>query len=392
MEVNSTVKEDKKSLQRTFSVVEQKMERKPSKTFGSHEAIATKSDKTRRSLPLSRRASADKPVGLLPKKPFVNSVAKKTEKGTATEGKAPKMDITRRPVRQRSEIVAAVTQRLYNKVKRKEVATETEQIETDEPPQELKICSNARLRLQEITRKVLRAHRRRDKDTQTDLFPVMRVKEAATDADDLRVVTVQVKHAQTEPRLETKDVGTGCSFPVQGKAFVITRSCSTQAAQEEREVQKPSTVNPISFTKYLHQSQMEPKYQLMNPCHGSPIYTSSVNINVSHNYTDSAKPSAAAGDSLEEDQQGVCFPTPDLISNHNSLDAHEQVDDQRINYAQTEVLGDQYSTHQTTAEAGPNVCVASCTFAPRCSENVGSIEMPSVRAPEICVARSFEDR
>lgn len=391
MEVNSAIKEDKSSLRRTFSASEPKIERKPSKTFGSHEAIAVASNKTdriRRSLPLSRRTSVDKPSLL--KKP---AVTKKIEKGVVTEAK---IEIPKRPVKQRSEIVAAVTKRLYNKVKKKEAATETEDIKAeDEVPKELTICSNARLRLQEITRRALRAHRRRDCETQTDLFPVLRVKEVSTDADDLRAVLMEVKDAQTEPPIEKKDVEVSCSLPL-GKALVMTRSCATQSQDNSKS--NALFTSPISFTKYLHQAQSEPKYQILTPCTGSPIYTSSVNINVSHNYADATKPQVnCCNDSLEdENQQNVCFPTPDLISNHNSLDTQDlkttdtDVTD-RVSYAQTNVLLDQSITHENIEPA--NICVANCTFIPKCSESLHSIAIPSVCAPEVCITEPFsEDR
>lgn len=416
MEANSSVKEDKTSLRRTFSAGEPKIERKPSKTFGSHEGIATasnKTDKMRRSIGMSRRASLEKTTkDAAPSKRLLSGAAiKKVEAGVVTEGKTSKVEIPKRPVKQRSEIVAAVTKRLYNKVKRKEVATETDEIKPEnEVPKELTICSNARLRLQEITRRALKAHRNKDGETQTDLFPVLRVKEVSTDSDDLRAVLMEVKDAQTEPKAEMKDVGTTCSLSlIQGKAFVMTRSCATQAADEDRDCAKSNLLfsTPMSFTRYLQHP--ESKCQMLTSCAGSPIYTSSVNINVSQNYTDPSQlQTKLCDDSLEdENQQNVCFPTPDLISNHNSLDAHVNTDDLKtsdtnrvgveecVNFAQTNVLENhQYLTHQNMDGSSlPNICVANCKIIPKCNENVKSVDIPAVRAPEVCVVKSFpEDR
>lgn len=409
MDIKSTIKKDKISLRRTFSASEPKIERKPSKTFGSHEGIAaapTKNDKIRRSLPLSRRTSIEKPTKdftLLRKS--VNT-AKKIEKGVVTEVKSSKTEIPKRPMKQRSEIVAAVTQRLYNKVKKKEVATETEEIKAEtEVPKELAICSNARLRLQEITRRALRAHRRRDCETQTDLFPVLRVKEASTDANDLRTVLKEVKDAQTESSTETKDAETSCSLPhsTQGKALLLTRSCATQVTDDNKEFSKSTSLfsSPISFTKYLHPPFGEAKYQMLTPCTGSPIYTSSVNINVSHNSAESNKSVMnCCNDSLEdENQQNVYFPTPDLISNHSSLDTHintgeaKTTDSNRtaeISYAETNVLVDQSTTHENVEPVlFSNVCVANCTLIPQCNESLRSINIPSACAPEICIVENF---
>lgn len=395
MEVSETVKEDKTSLRRTFSATEAKIERKPSRTFGSHETIPTasnKTDKMRRSIAVSRRASLDKAAS--------TPTRKLATKGVVTDAKTPKVEVPKRPIKQRSEIVAAVTQRLYNKVKRKEVATETDEIKTEEVPKELTICSNARLRLQEITRRALKAHKFKDGETQTDLFPVLRVKEVSTDADDLRAVLMEVKDAQTDPKAEMKDVAISCSLALlQGKAFVLTRSCATQVAEEERDFQRQNALfsSPISFTRYLQQPNVDGK--CLTTCTGSPIYTSSVNINVSHNYSDaSTKPATNSGeDSLE---QNLCFPTPDLISNHNSLDAHEEIKtsdsnrlEERVNFAQTNIMDNPYLTHQNIEPSCPNVCIANCKLIPPCKENIKSVDIPAVRAPEVCVVKTFpEDR
>lgn len=414
MEVNGAVKEDKTSLRRTFSATEPKIERKSSRTFGSHELIATasnKTDKMRRSIAVSRRASLEKAASTASKRLLSSTAIKKVETGVVTEAKNPKVETPKRQIKQRSDIVAAVTQRLYNKVKRKEAATETDAINIEEVPKELTICSNARLRLQEITRRALKAHKFKDDETQTDLFPVLRVKEVSTDADDLKTVLMEVKDAQTEPKAEMKDVGISCSLALmQGKAFVLTRTCATQATGDDRDYSKPNAVfsNPISFTRYLHQQHIEPKCQMLTSCTGNPIYTSSVNINVSHNYTDSTKSLIKpCDDSLENDNyQNVCLPTPDLISNHNSLDAHINTEEpkisdssrvnteEHINYAQSCVMDNLYLTHQNIEPSSfPNVCIANCKLIPKCNENVKSINIPSVRAPEVCVVKNFsEDR
>lgn len=65
----------------------------------------------------------------------------------------------------------------------------------------------------------------------------------------------------------------------------------------------------------------EPSVQIVNPCTSNPIYTNTVNINVSHNYINRKQISEAiSDDSLEDNNLPTMFSFPDIISNHNSLE------------------------------------------------------------------------
>lgn len=93
----------------------------------------------------------------------------------------------------RAEIVAAVTKRLYTTKKKVDAKPEPEpqleeKVSNDEEPEELKLCSRARFKLQEISKRALNIHRKMkhliiDMETQTDFIPTLRVKEIGLNTD-----------------------------------------------------------------------------------------------------------------------------------------------------------------------------------------------------------------
>jgi RNase P subunit RPR2 len=100
----------------------------------------------------------------------------------------------------RSEIVAAVTKRLYSARKKVEMKPEPAEVvpeqgnnreEDDAEPDELKLCQRARARLQELSKKALHAQRGRmqrlrDVEAQTDFDAhVLRVKEVAVSTEEI---------------------------------------------------------------------------------------------------------------------------------------------------------------------------------------------------------------
>ncbi|KAK4885280.1 hypothetical protein RN001_001551 [Aquatica leii] len=420
MDVTSEVSLAKKQLpkmRRTLSVETNIMNSKPSRLFGSQETIlnSVKEKPKRNSQPsvLTKKTVEKLPLvksGVI-KKPF-NCTPKKIEKAIITEVKGPqKLELPKKSVsKQRSQIVAAVTNRLYGVSKKKEVATETEELRSpsEEVPKELTICTNARLRLQEITQRALHAHRRKTAETQTDLFPVLRVKEVSTDVDDLKIALVEVKDAEVDcSKIETKDVAINCfeqTFQENennvNTSFVYTRSCATQVTdliddQKPRISTQPST---ISFTKYL-QNIKEPTIEIVNPSNGSPIYTSTVNINVSHNYINRHRLSdITSEDSIEESNQSnnVNLPTPDIISNHNSLEHGNINASPEPPPIVSQHLCEKCASFNTTTEtlysskhfnvAPINFCVAKCIIIPKCKEKLMLIKRTPVYASQICVS------
>lgn len=328
---------------------------------------------------LRRLSSIDQPLKrpTLPTRKFGSEEAlrklKKPEKTLLTEPK-PKIEakvdsIRRTPVKPRSQIVAAVTHRLYAKTKKKEVATDTSDLPTG-PPKELSICSNARLQLKELTRRALKAHKFRNEETQTELFPVLRVKETSTDVDDLKSTLYEVRDVETSTEsLPMEDKEVSCMFlDSLQNAFVVTRSCGTQSQPQ----------SSVSFTKYL---QEPPKVEIFNPHTANPIYTSSVNINISHNYINGHKIAESVSDDSLDDQNNVCFPTPDLISNHNSLEPPKETLESKLRYAVCGTL-DQEEQVSDLVQDNPQSFVANISTTPKCQERVTSVNIPNIYAPE----------
>ncbi|KAB0804358.1 hypothetical protein PPYR_01328 [Photinus pyralis] len=411
MNVTSAVKSEKRQLpkiRRTYSVETDIMNAKTSRAYGSQEVISsTSKEKPKRlSQPsLLHKRSLEKSTSLRSSllKKSVDNLPKKVEKGVVTEEKGPqKSDLVKKPtVQPRAKIVAAVTSRLYGTSKKKEAGTETEEIKSpsEDVPKELTICTNARLRLQELTQKALKAHRRRSVETQTDLYPVMRVKEISTDVDDLRFALAEVRDIEVATMdIEMKDASVECGFETfrdgtENNNFVVTRSCGTQSetsceTQKAREQQNSA----VSFTKYL-QSIKEPAIEIVNPAHGGPIYTNTVNINVSHNYIGRQRLSdIASDDSLDDNNQAgsVNLPTPDIISNHNSLE-HGNVNPSP-EPLQASLLREKYASYETTSESSYScqyfnssilpMCAANCVIETNSLENLSSINITPSYGPQ----------
>lgn len=445
-------------LRRTFSVDHTYIDKERQKMFGSEESIPSTStaskishsssslekqkshDSISRRNPgsatpsssLLRRRSLNKSNPVLPKttpkrRSLENSqkIERAANETLNIKKVEPKVNsIRKQPIKPRSQVVAAVTSRLYSKINRKEAATSTNDLsaQKSQASKEVNTYSNAKSRLREITRRALRAHRQKNEQTQTDLVSVVRVKEMSTDVDDLKISLEEVRNAETDPvGIETKDASVNCTFSDQSNddkshnIISFTRSCGTQSSAESINVsnntEKENTSarpapNPISFTKYLREIQ-DPKYEITDVMPNAPIYTKTVNINISHNYINESRGNGSmSDDSIEQNLQNVCLPTPDLISNHNSLeqghDDSEQSeikdrsnvnDMEKINYANMGVLDEYFTVNESIVLENENkkCTVATYTVVPRCSEKVQSVSMEKVQAPEICVTNKFEE-
>lgn len=396
------------------------MQSKTSKPFGSEETIGTKPSPAKRlSQPsILRKQSMDKTTSsslrsLLLKK---SQESKGVEKGVATDGKSPKVEIKKpASAKPRSQIVRAVTNRLYDRSKKKDVGTGTEaSAQTEGQPQELTICSNARSRLHELSQRALRATRKKNAEVQTVTPKILRVKEISTDAEDLKTLMGITKEVETctTPK-EYQDASNSCQY-LEGfnlgvdrrcNAFLVTRSCGTQSVLESAEKEVKPNVSfilakarpNVSFTKYLR-NELQPRIEIVNTCPASPVYTSTVNINVSHNFIDA---NVGSGDSISDDsledqiRQNVCFPTPDIISNHNSLEpqAHAmRADSFNIPPSAENSIGEkiafasacegfenleEFSTTDSVSEVQ-----LECIAVPACKERVTIVTVPEVRATE----------
>ncbi|XP_030745892.1 chromosome-associated kinesin KIF4-like [Sitophilus oryzae] len=305
-------------------------------------------------------------------KKILGNFRKRPEKGVITDESGLKKPETKpettkkKPpyTRQRSQIVAAVTSRLYSKVNKKDMATSTENLSTT--PKELKICTNARSRLIELTQKALRAHRRKNEETQTDLFPMLRVKEVSTDCNDLEQETK--KDAEVECTLLSQFI----SGTFQNVLF-LTRSCGVQTSEE-----KPGA---FSFTKYLTENK------------NSPIFTESVNINISHNYINGNTVDSMSDDSLDNSlRNNVSFPTPDLISNHNSLEQHAKEKEHQILYGKAGETDDKYE--KVTCFPVEKVCAGNVNVltVPPFRKRFQKCDVISTRASQTFVSDIFVEK
>lgn len=283
-----------------------------------------KSRNSKSSTQILRRKSLTKNIISLPTIPNpITQNLKNNEKAVSTENlplksvEAKVQSLRKYPVRPRSQIVAAVTSRLYSKLKKKEVATDTHDITLyqDETDKELKICSNARQELRELTRRALKIHKSKNEETQTEGVPIKILRERATDINDLLLTMEEVKEACTMSEvIQRKDAATECClFNDMDKVKDIKITRSTQYIQEDfaaSQGKEENSTHPISFTKYLRDFK-----ELAN----IPIYANSLNINISHNFLDS-KNMCENRPEVNVEENEFNLPTPDLISNHNSLE------------------------------------------------------------------------
>lgn len=294
------------------------------------------------------------------------------EKGVSTEVSGlknkPKQQSVVPTSKPRAQIVAAVTSRLYNKVKKLDVGTSTENL-APTVNKELSICSNARNRLRELTHKALKAHRSKNQETQTELFPVLRVKEVATDCTDLKSELGEVKDAFTDPLYsQLQDAEVTCTLLNQFDKTVLqnslhfTRSCASQTNPSEDK-------SSVSFTKYLLAEK-------------NPIFTEAVNINISHNYL------SQSDDSLESPRNSlVSLPTPDLISNHNSLEEKKVLQPDCI-HLQAPNLETAYYIPSTTVYS----CIADVHTVPDYKDRLTSIEVLTALAPQNVLQSTHTDQ
>ncbi|KRT82662.1 Kinesin, partial [Oryctes borbonicus] len=392
---SSNIEKPVVKLRRTYSVCSD-MDGRKQKMYGSHETLAgasaAKVEKMRKSQSTTlRKTSLDKSSQSLK-----NLLLKKDdEKKISTKIEAKVDSIRKNAGKPRAEIVAAVTERLYTKVKKKETATETDEIIKEHKG------TMARPRLQDITQRAIRYYKRKHIETQTDANPVMRVKDMSTDVEDLKIDLAVVKDANISTEItENKDMGINCNFlgafdNIDLNSLKLTSSCGVQVddSVENKELKAGDKSNNhlISFTKYLRGN--ENRSLTTTTSSSNPIYTSSVNINVSHNYINGN--SSISGDSLDEQNlQNLCFPTPDLLSNHSSLEQPGQElspakEKEHLNFAASDDIPVQYNVNEEFESNFGESCNAKYSLVPQLIKQVG-VNIPSVYAPEIHLMKKSE--
>ncbi|CAH0728503.1 unnamed protein product, partial [Brenthis ino] len=258
---------------------------------------------------------------------------------------------------QRAEIIASVTERLYSKLKKNENASKVEsmsdkklpsELKIMQPLKELKICSNARQRLMELSKKALKNKRRMGIPAHTQTRKtVIRVKDQAIEIQtDLQPYIIQQKYpykfqqdVSTEttsmtPRVKEIAVGSKYSSLSFADKFTLTESkkvsyTNTSTITDTVSMRSFSTQTPkiqppprrkkrlSAYSKYIKKvERSKSSTDESNENSISPI----ININISPMY-------AVNSDSNSSDEV-VAWPdedkhsaatTPDLLTNHSNM-------------------------------------------------------------------------
>lgn len=374
IDINNVKSQKTPQLNRTNSV-ELPTIKKLGKEFGSHETLPVtfrKSPfvftKTGKLAAINRSFIKSSNISNNPSRS--GSISESS--GVSTPKKS--VGITKR-VSHRSEIVAAVTQRLYSKRKQKEGE------KMQEGPK-----FNARIRLQDITQRALRASKRRSHvETQTEEPCTVRMKEKATDVQDIALANLEVRDAEINAVAQMHAVGVNCQIQTSNSSIKLTGTSSTQTEEHKQ--------NQVSFKKYLQ----DPPLRILP--YSQPIYTSSVNINVRHNYSHKDE---LSDDSLDENcVQTVQFSTPDLISNHNSLEqVNVQAKPQVCVTTQTEkksilhadINKENFVLNECFATKKAEYCMADTSFVlPLAKQTLTDISIPVARASSVCCLNEFSE-
>ncbi|XP_045776850.1 kinesin heavy chain-like isoform X2 [Maniola jurtina] len=248
---------------------------------------------------------------------------------------------------QRAEIIASVTERLYSKLKKNEFPPSNAESKAV-PLNELKICSNARQRLMEISKKALKNKRRIGipAHTQTRRF-VVRVKDQGIDIQtDLQsyaryqtqtgVLRQDASTATIPMTPRSKEIAVGpkysnLSFDDRGTTTenkqVACRSSSVMTdilTTSDRCTQtqfKPSPPRQKKrrsiYSKYLR--KIDNMKSSTDENNASPI----ININISPMYqsdTESQSSVEVTENTTEaETEKRSVTTTPDLLTNHNNI-------------------------------------------------------------------------
>ncbi|XP_047994810.1 kinesin-like protein KIN-12F [Leguminivora glycinivorella] len=251
---------------------------------------------------------------------------------------------------QRAEIVASVTERLYSKLKKKEEAA-VSKVESMvdkkivEPLSELKICTNARQRLMELSQKALRNKRRIGIPAHTQTRrSVIRVKDQGIDAQtDLESYSDKNKNSLVACRdasTETKPLTPRCKEiaigPKCGSLLSYDKSTATEAKQVILKSTFVMTDDAVRLDRYTQTrvhppprrkrsgksivSEVSPTNN-MEECISMPI----ISINISQRYAESESQSSDENLDLPHndtpDRASSVGITPDLLTNHSSVES-----------------------------------------------------------------------
>ncbi|XP_045502899.1 centromere-associated protein E-like [Colias croceus] len=263
---------------------------------------------------------------------------------------------------QRAEIVASVTERLYSKLKRNEEVAGKLDANVDkkliQPLSELKICTNARQRLMELSQKALRNKRRIGIPayTQTKKF-IVRVKDQAIDVQsellpyecirnnscvfqrDVGTETISIT-----PRYKEVSVGSdhgylhfkhSSTMTDNRKIFKTSSTMTIDVIQNDRCTQTcilpppRRKRRPNLLSKYIKSIENRKN----NSTNAAPI----ININISPMYDEDSdsqnSDSTTAGNAVQPQQQPPLetkILPPDLLTNHNNFISNPTIEKHKI--------------------------------------------------------------
>ncbi|XP_061722064.1 kinesin-like protein KIF11-B [Cydia pomonella] len=262
---------------------------------------------------------------------------------------------------QRAEIVASVTERLYSKLKKKEEAA-VSKVESMvdkkivEPLSELKICTNARQRLMEISQKALRNKRRIGIPAHTQTRrTVIRVKDQGIDVQtDLESYFDKNEHSLVACRdasTETKPITPRCKEiaigPKCGSLRLYDKSTATEARQVILKSTFVMTDEAVKFDRYTQTRVLPPprrkrtskanisevsQSNKVDECISMPI----ISINISQRYAESESQSSDENLDLSNkgtvDRASSVGITPDLLTNHSNVESVTKTHKEPITY------------------------------------------------------------
>ncbi|KAH9639263.1 hypothetical protein HF086_014127 [Spodoptera exigua] len=288
-----------------------------------------------------------------------NLVTTLPSQSEASINEAPNTDKTKVPPitilhdNQRAEIVASVTERLYTKLKKKEEAA-VSKVESMvdrkimEPLSELKICTNARQRLMELSQKAIRNKRRIGIPAHTQTrITVTRVKDQAVDVQtDLYSYVPRNRH----PYAFCRDVATE-TVPMtpRCKEIAVGPTGSLDSSDMSTETKRVNYKNSYVMTDIVTKNERctqtiivppprrrkrsaaskhiccKENHNLSEECISAPV----ISINISQVYPVDTE-SQSSDDNSEKlnvnSKSSVVTSTPDLLTNHNTIDPQNVID------------------------------------------------------------------
>ncbi|CAG9789385.1 unnamed protein product [Diatraea saccharalis] len=258
---------------------------------------------------------------------------------------------------QRAEIVASVTERLYNKIKKKEeaAASKIESVidkKIMEPLSELRICTNARQRLVEISQKALRNKRRIGIPAHTQTRKtVTRVRDQGIDAQtDLHTYFYKNCDNYTircDAATETLPLTPRCKEVAVGSKYgTINFNDKSTLTEEKKIVNRNSFVMTDVARKCDNFTQthiVPPPRRKRRGCycncsriispatfHANDGNASLISINISQTNPMDSETQSSDEDSESQtesyEKPSSVNMTPDLLTNHNTLDVRLNFD------------------------------------------------------------------